>query len=177
MVKKVLNVIGKSQYDDDIKESFRPSACGPVTARVLMDQIFPDACPHDINDLYKLLGGTRIGLLKRHFIRNMRKLIGSDWHVVECGIDEVKRQIDNDRLVAAKFDKWFSFRWRGGYEFDYHWVPVIGYEELHDDTTLFIHDNGGRNRDSRVRSISFERNRPILSFVMIEPKENEFKKL
>ena len=37
----MLNVNGKSQDDEDINESFRASACGPVTARVLMDQISP----------------------------------------------------------------------------------------------------------------------------------------
>jgi hypothetical protein len=169
-VKKTLNVNGKSQYDEDINESFRASACGPVTARVLMDQISPNACPYDVNKLYQLLGGTKIGLSKRRFICNMREVLGADWTVAECSIDEVIRQIDSGRPVAAKFDKWFSFRWRGSYEFDYHWVPVIGYEKKNHDVELIIHDNGGRNRPSQVRHVSYLRDKPVLSFVKIELK-------
>ncbi len=171
-VKKVLNVNGKSQYDTAIKESFRPSACGPVTARVIMDQYPPEACPYDVNELFTLLGGTKIGLSKGHFIRNMRKLLGTGWTVDECDIEEVKQQIANGQPVAAKFDKWFNFHWRGRYEFDYHWVPVIGYEETTEDIELIIHDNGGRNRPSQVRYVSYKRNKPVLSFVKIEPVQN-----
>jgi len=166
----MLNVNGKSQYDEDINESLRASACGPVTARVLMDQISPNALPYDVNELYKLLGGTKIGLSKRRLICKMREVLGADWTVAECSIDEVIRQIDSGRPVAAKFDKWFSFRWRGSYEFDYHWVPVIGYEEKDHDVELIIHDNGGRNRPSQVRHVSYQRNKPVLSFVKIELK-------
>lgn len=170
-MKKMLNVNGRSQYDEDINKSLRASACGPVTARILMDHISPEACPYDVNELFKLLGGTKIGLFKGRFIRNMRKILGTDWTVAACSIEEVKRQIDSGRPVAAKFDKWFNFHWRSSYEFDYHWVPVIGYEEKGDDIFLFIHDNGGRNRDSQVRLISYQKNRPILSFIKIEPNE------
>ena len=169
-VKKRLHIDGKSQYDEDINESFRASACGPVTARVIMDQFSVDACPYDVNELFTLLGGTKIGLSKGRFIRNMRKVLGTDWVVDECDIIEVKQQINSGRTIAAKLDKWFNFRWRGGYEFDYHWVPVIGYEEKEDDLILIIHDNGGRNRDSQIRYISYKLNQPVLSFIKIEPK-------
>ncbi|NYF26150.1 C39 family peptidase [Sporosarcina sp. JAI121] len=170
-MKTILNVKGKSQFADDIDLSIRRSACGPVTALVLIQHLLPKGCPYDTNELYRLLGGTKIGLFKYRFIRNVQKLLGSKWTVAACSIDEVKRQLDNGRPIAAKFDKWFTFRWRGDYEFDYHWVPVIGYEEKEDDLFLIIHDNGGRNRDSRVRSISYKKNRPILSFVKMEPED------
>jgi len=168
-MRKQLNIIGKSQYDDDIHEAFRPSACGPVTARVLMDQFSPDVCPYNVNELFKLLGGTKIGLVKGRFIRNMRKVLGTSWIVDECKIEEVKRQIDEGRPVAAKFDKWFNFRWFGDFEFDYHWVPVIGYEEIDNDFMLIIHDNGSKKQASQVRHVSYNQNRSILSFVKIEP--------
>ncbi|WP_342505941.1 C39 family peptidase [Sporosarcina sp. FSL K6-2383] len=169
-IKKILTINGKSQYDEDINEAFRPFACGPVTARIIMDQFPPDDCPYDINELFILLGTTKIGLFKSRFIRNMRKLLGSAWIVTECDINDVKKQILNGRPVAAKFDKWFNFRWRGGYEFDYHWVPVIGYEKKDGDIELIIHDNGARNRPSQVRQVSYKKNKAVLSFVMIEPK-------
>jgi len=170
-MRKQLNITGKSQYDDDIYEAFRPSACGPVTARVLMDQFPLDACPYNVNELFKLLGGTKIGLLKGRFIRNMRKILGTSWTVDDCKIEEVKRQIDEGRPVAAKFDKWFSFRWFGDFEFNYHWVPVIGYEETTTDFILIIHDNGSKNQASQVRDVSYNQNKSILSFVKIEKIE------
>ncbi|MEK4404643.1 C39 family peptidase [Sporosarcina sp. FSL K6-6792] len=170
-MKTILNVKGKSQFDEDVEQSIRSSACGPVTAFVMTQHLFPQGCPYTTNELYRLLGSTKIGLFKYRFIRNMRKMLGVEWTVAGCTIDEVKRQLDNGRPVAAKFDKWFTFRWRGKYGFDYHWVPVIGYEETADDIYLFIHDNGGRNRDSQVRHISYKKNRSILSFIKIEPTE------
>lgn len=171
-MRKQLNIEGISQYDDTISEALRSSACGPVTARILMNQFSPDACPYGINELFKLLGGTKIGLLKRRFIRNMRKILGANWLVDECKLEEVKLQIDEGRVVAAKFDKWLNFRWFGQFEFDYHWVPVIGYEKIDNDIILFIHDNGSRNQASQVRKVSFRQNRPILSFVKIEPLQH-----
>ncbi|MBE1556465.1 C39 family peptidase [Sporosarcina limicola] len=168
-MKYQLDVKGKSQFDKDIDERYQPSACGPVTAFVMMRYLFPNASPYNINDLYRLMGGTKIGLFKWRFIYTMRKVLGSNWTVAKCGIDEVQRQIKEGRPVAAKFDKWFSCRWRGRYEFDYHWVPVIGFEENGDDIALIVHDNGGRNRKSGIQYVSYEQNRQVLSFVKMEP--------
>ncbi|WP_438312382.1 C39 family peptidase [Sporosarcina sp. FA9] len=169
-MKILLDVQGKSQYDTDINESFRPSACGPVTARVLMDYIITqDPYTYDVNELYKLLGSTKIGLFKYRYIQNMRRILSTGWIVAECEIDEVIKQIKEGRPVAAKFDKWFTFRWRGQYEFNYHWVPIIGFELVDKEVQLIIHDNGGRNRESRIRHISYNKNKSILSFVKIEP--------
>lgn len=169
----MLKVKGKSQYDEDINERIRTSACGPVTAHVMMNYISPLACPYDVNELYSRLGGTMVGLSKGRFIRNMRKVLGPDWKVNQCTLEELKRQIDEGRPVAAKLDKWFNFHWFSHYDFDYHWVPVIGYEIKDNDTVLIIHDNGGRNRESMIRYISFNRNSPVLSFVKIEPSNIE----
>lgn len=172
-MKRILQINGKSQYAGDIHPAYRASACGPVTARVMLDQFSTDACPYTVNELYPLLGGTKIGLYKRRFIRNMQKILGDNWIVAHCSLNEVKQQIGKGHIVAAKFDKWFSARWFGKYEFDYHWVPVIGYEVKNGDTELFIHDNGSRHHPSRIRSVSYRQNQPILSFVKIEPKTFE----
>ena len=168
-MKKLINLKSKSQFASDIDKRFQPSACGPVTAYLLLDYHFPNRWT-DVNELYRRLGGTKIGLFTRCFVRNTQKLLGEDWDVARCSIDEVKKQIDTGRPVAAKFDKWFTFKWRGQYSFDYHWVPVIGYEENLNDVTLFIHDNGGRNRPSKVQSIPFNGNKEVLTFIKIEPK-------
>jgi len=48
-------------------------------------------------------------------------------------------------------------------------VPAISYEDKGDDIELIIHDNGARNRPSKVRHVSYTKNKPVLSFVKIEP--------
>ncbi|MCG7345440.1 hypothetical protein MHZ92_14985 [Sporosarcina sp. ACRSL] len=165
-MKQVDGFLGKSQYDAEIDKRFQPSACGPVTAFTILRHHRSDSGTN-VNNLYRLLGGTRIGLFKWRFIRNLRKLLGPGWTVEKCGVEDVKSEIDEGRPVAAKFDKWFSFRWFGTFAFDYHWVPVIGYKESDIGLILLIHDNGGRNRESRILEIAYEPNRPIVSFVKI----------
>ena len=165
-MKRVEGFQGKSQYDAEIDRRFRPSACGPVTAFTILRHHLHDS-RIEVNDLYRMLGGTRIGLFKWRFIRNLRKLLGSGWRIEACGIEDMKLEIAEGRPVAAKFDKWFTFHWFGNYAFDYHWVPIIGYKESNSGLILLVHDNGGRNRESRVREIAYEANRPILSFIRI----------
>ena len=167
-MKIMLDVNGESQYGPHIHEPYRNSACGPVTASVLMKH--HGHSQHTANDFYKRLGTTRIGLSKRNFIKNLQRLLGNVWNVEEIEIDDVKKELCAGRPVAAKFDRYFSFKWFSTYEFSYHWVPVIGFEEAIDGLYLYIHDNGGRNRPSRVRKISYKRNAPILSFIRVSPK-------
>ncbi|MCG3088550.1 C39 family peptidase [Sporosarcina cyprini] len=157
---------GKSQYDEDIDPNYRPSACGPVTAYTIL-RYLNEHGDLDVNELYRKLGGTRIGLFKWRLLRNLRKLLGNAWEVESCTIEELKTELQHGRPVAAKFDKWFTFHWLGTYEFDYHWVPVVGYEQSEGDIFLLIHDNGGRHRESRLRKVSYQANRSILSFVKI----------
>lgn len=165
----LINLKSKSQYAKDIDKRFQPSACGPVTAYLLLDYHFPNRWT-EVNELYRRLGGTKIGLFTWRFIRNTQKLLGPNWAVSKCSINDVKKQLDAGRPVAAKFDKWFTFNWRGRYSFDYHWVPVIGYDMNEDQLMLIIHDNGGRNRPSKIQSIPYYPNKKILTFVKMEPK-------
>ncbi|MFC4411405.1 C39 family peptidase [Chungangia koreensis] len=167
-MKVLLEVEGQSQYSEQIDERYRNSACGPVTASILMKHHGQERL--SANELYKLLHTTKIGLFKRHFIKNMRRILGNEWIVEETLIEGVKKELCAGRPVAAKFDRYFSFRWMSTFEFSYHWVPVIGFEETEYDLCLYIHDNGGRNRSSRIRKISYSKNAAILSFVRISPK-------
>ncbi len=169
MMKTIFSFKGKSQYDHDIEQRFRSSACGPVTAFLMINHHFPNTSQHSVNQLYRLLGGTRIGLFTWRFIKNIKKLLGKDWVIARCSIEEVIQQIDAGHPVAAKFDKWFSLRWRGKYAFKYHWVPLIGYEISKNDITLLVHDNGGINRSSKLRQVSYKKNKAILTFIKIEP--------
>jgi hypothetical protein len=160
---------GKSQYDTDIDPGQQNSACGAVTAYTIIGHLL-GACPMTVSDLYRSFGGTPLGLSVRKFIRGASRILGSGWTVRKCSLDELKEEILAGRPVAAKFDQWFSFRWFGKFAFAYHWVPVVGFSEEGGDTVLIVHDNGGRGRPSRIRRVSYLRNRPILTFVRITPK-------
>ena len=167
-----LDVKGLSQYDDSIKPNYQPSACGPVTTFTILRYLMPNDCAYDANQLYRLLGSTRIGLFTWLLKRNLQKVLGPKWVVNTCTIDEAKSELLEGRPVACKFDRYFTFRWFGTYEFAYHWVPLIGFEESKNGLTLILHDNGGRNRDSRIRNVSYEKNEDILTFVKIVPHSN-----
>ncbi|WOV86454.1 hypothetical protein QWT69_11065 [Sporosarcina oncorhynchi] len=160
--------VGKSQFGDDIDNRYKTSACGPVTVYTILNYHLYNTGQLPINTLYRLLGGTKIGLFTWRLIRNLRKLLGPSWVVQQCDIDELKLELDAGRPVAAKFDKWFTFHWFGTFSYDYHWVPVIGYKMSNQGLLLIVHDNGGRQRDSRIREIPYEPNRKILSFVQIK---------
>lgn len=166
-MEKFISLKKKSQFDHDIKKRYRPSACGPVTAYAMLDYFMPGKF-QDVNALYKKLGSTPIGLFTHRFIRNVSKLLGDEWKVEKCSVEEAKKQIDSGHPVAAKFDKWFTWKWRGRYSFDYHWVPVVGYKETEKGLLLFIDDNGGRNRPSMTRQVPYEPNAEILTFVKVE---------
>lgn len=160
---------GKSQYEPSIERRLRSSACGPVTVAVILNYLdIPDSRV-PVNKLYRLLGTTHIGLFRWRLVRRLQKLLGKDWEVRKCSLAEALQELENGRPVAAKFDKWFSFKWRGQYEFDYHWVPVIGYEKNADDVILTIHDNGSPTTPSSVRWVSYRKNQEMLSFVKIVP--------
>lgn len=92
----LLNVNGRSQYSAEIRPEFQNSACGPTTAHVILTYLCQknDAVlTHDINELYTLLGGTKIGLFKWRMIRNLRKLLGENWCVEECTLTQVIEQL------------------------------------------------------------------------------------
>lgn len=158
-----------SQYDSSIHPKLQSSACGPVTAYVLLNYMQPDTYSYQVNELYKLLGGTRIGLFTGRFLRKMRRLLGPTWCISKCNVHDAIKQIDEGRPVALKYDRYFAFRRKGTFTFSYHWVPCIGYEKVKDEIFLFIHDNGGRNRESVIRRVSYQENAPILTFVKFVP--------
>lgn len=167
-----LDIEGMSQYATEVNKKFQNSACGPTTVHVLLKYLFKDnvAKAYDVNQLYTLLGGTKIGLFQWRLIKNLQKLMGPSWNVSSCSLKEALQQLDTGRPVAMKFDSYFSFKWREKPLFKYHWVPLIGYGTKEDKLYLIIHDNGGRQRDSQIRTVSYAENYKVLSFVKIEPK-------
>lgn len=172
----LLNVNGRSQYSAEIRPEFQNSACGPTTAHVILTYLCQknDAVlTHDINELYTLLGGTKIGLFKWRMIRNLRKLLGEDWCVEECTLTQAIEQLREGNPVAMRFDVYFSGQFLSKHKplYNYHWVPLIGYEIKDSELYLTIHDNGGRNRDSQVRSFKYDDNRKVLNFIKVAPKQ------
>lgn len=162
---------GQSQYDAAIHPKLQGSACGPVTAAVILQH--HEGNEIGINNFYKIVGGTRIGLFKWRMIRRLRKLLGPRYHVsAAASFEEVKQELLAGRPVAMKFDKHFSFRWFQKPMYRYHWVPLIGFRDEKDDVTLYFHDNGGRDRESRIRKASWKQNRDVLSFVKIVPLQS-----
>lgn len=169
-MRKILEVEGCSQYSTDVDEKYRSSACGPTTAYVMMNHLFGKQLVNkSVNDFYRMLGGTKIGLFKWRFKLNMRRYLGSGWVVEDCTVQQAIAEIDAGRPVAVKFDKYFSLKFREKPLYAYHWVPMIGYDTSA-ELKLFIHDNGGRNRDSRIRSFYYEDQKSVLSFVRIAPR-------
>lgn len=167
-----LPVQGYSQYDSSIQTDYQASACGPVTAYVLLNYLFPNTNPYQPNELYNKLGGTRIGLFTYRFVHNMRKLLGPDWLIEKCSLELALDELKSNRPVALKFDKYFTLKWHKKYTFSYHWVPLIGYELENDELFLIIHDNGGRNRDSSIRKVRYVENASILTFVRVSPRSS-----
>ncbi|WP_033542669.1 C39 family peptidase [Planococcus sp. CAU13] len=171
-MKILLPVKGMSQYDEMIDSKIRGSACGPVTAAAIYN--FHENEKLGINEIYKVLGTTSIGLFTWRLMRNFRKIAGSRYRIEKIrSIAEVKEELLQGRPLAMKFDRYFSFRWFSKPMFNYHWVPLIGFEDKADDVILYFHDNGKRNRPSRIRTVSYSSQRSVLSFVKIIPHEAE----
>lgn len=169
-MKVLLPVVGLSQYSNEIHPAFQNSACGPTTVYVILNYLFGTDPSRDVNKLYNLLGGTKLGLFRWRLIKKLQKYLGSTWSVKRCSLKEALGQLDRGMPVAMKFDQYFTFKWRDKPTFQYHWVPLIGYEILNDELFLYVHDNGGRNRESQIRKIPYAKNYKVLSFVKIAPK-------
>lgn len=167
-MKVLLSFQAMNQYAEQVPPAFRASACGPVTAASILH--YHECVAPGIGPLYRKLGATPIGLSAFCLIRRLKKLAGPRYDIKRIrAIEQVKRQLDAGYPLALKFDRYFSLRWRQASTFAYHWVPLIGYEETGDDLLLFIHDNGQKNRPSKLRAVSFRENRGVLSFVQISP--------
>lgn len=168
----LLDVNGMSQYNAGVRPEFQNSACGPTTAHVILNYLCKDEkiINKDVNEWYTTLGGTKIGLFQRRMIKNLRNVLGPNWKIDKCSLTEAIEQLRAGNPVAMKFDRYFTGQFFSKKKplYSYHWVPLIGYEIKNDELHLIIHDNGGRNRESEVRSFCYEDNREVLSFVKIE---------
>lgn len=145
----------------------------------------PEKPAEAVNEMYAANGGMPLGMsapvlafgLRRQLNRRLRES-GLPGHAATrrfSGFEDYCAEIDAGRLVAVKFDKWFSFRWFGRRPvFDYHWTVGCGYR-IGDDGTkyLLVHDAGGRRKDgtfarSRERQIAYEPHRGVLTMVGVK---------
>nr|WP_251047997.1 C39 family peptidase [Planococcus sp. ISL-109] len=157
-----------NQYAEEIPKAFRPSACGPVTAASILN--YHEGLAPGIGPLYKHLGATKIGLSAFCLIRRLQKVTGPRYAIKRTrSIQQVKEQLIAGYPLAVKFDRYFSLRWKTKTAFAYHWVPLVGFEETGDDIILYVHDNGQKNRPSKLRAVSFRENRDVISFIRITP--------
>ncbi len=171
MMKVLLPFQAMNQYADQVPHAYRASACGPVTAASILR--YHEGLTPGIGQLYRLLGTTPIGLSAFCFIRRLKKWLSPRYEIQRVrSVERVKQELDAGYPLAVKFDRYFSLRWRQETTFAYHWVPLIGYEETEGDLLLFVHDNGQKNRPSKLRAVSFQKNRGVLSFIRISPVQS-----
>lgn len=168
-----LPLVGQSQYAPSILEKYRNSACGPTTVFVILRYLSLQEEHKSINELYQLLGCTPIGLFSHDLTRNLRKLLSPSYDVRKCSVDDALNEINEGRPVILKFDRYFSLHFFTKGDFDYHYVPMIGFEKKKDDLILIIHDNGSPYQDSQIREISYHKNRAILRFFKLIPLKHE----
>jgi len=192
---KKLAVEPYTQWEPEV--SAASSACGPSTMAALLEywrtrqghgfiqgwSHFNSKAAH-INYIYRHHGGTPWGMSVRSFKRGIEAYIGAAFNSEEAprhklslrtfnDFDQYKAEIDAGRPVAIKFDKWFSFHWKGSFTYDYHWVIGTGYEHAVDsqEATLIILDNGGKVPGSfipsRERRVDYVLNKDILTMVAL----------
>lgn len=171
-----------SQKDPDVKSGYQSSACGPTTIAVIL-QYWHDSKGKSklqvwnsgyttkgafINSMYANRGGAfygmsvngmRSGLENEAFARGYSATTSSFNNFFSY-----KTQIDDNRPVAVKFDKWFS-KWEPNakYDYDYHWTPGLGYIYTASSGALLRVQTLGSN--SYVRDINYDVHSGIITMV------------
>lgn len=165
----MIRIKSQSQYSENINKQYRSSACGPVTISVILNYW---GNTYTANHLYEEIGATKIGSFRFIMVRRLRKLLGSSWRISPSDrIDEVIHELQRGRPVAAKFDKYFTFRFFSKPLYAYHWVVLTGYEIKDGHIYLFFHDNGAPGRKSKLQRVSFEEQSGVLRFILLSPKD------
>ncbi|MFD1773797.1 C39 family peptidase [Paenibacillus rhizophilus] len=188
---KKLDLEPYTQWAPGVRSS--ASACGPATMAAMAEywgrhlgqsaiigrERFGSKAEH-INYLYGNYGGRPWGMSVRGFAKGLeaylQSALGDAPAVLLRRFNDFalyKAEIDADRPVAIKFDKWFSLRWMGRYAFDYHWTVGIGYELTEFGPRLILQDNGARRADggyaaSRERRIDYAGNRSVITMLAVE---------
>ncbi|OWR31154.1 hypothetical protein CDO73_08440 [Saccharibacillus sp. O23] len=197
MQQRVLTFQPYTQWETGIRSP--ASACGPTAASALLRfweerlsvaggaPLLRHRLPADpaeaVNRMYAACFGTPLGTGAPALAFALRR--GLNARLDEAGLpgqaktrrlsgfDAYRAEIDANRLVAVKFDKWFALRWRSRPLFDYHWTVGCGYRVEDDGTrSLIVHDAGARRKDgtyapSRERLVPYEAHRPVLTMIAL----------
>lgn len=150
-----------SQYDTSVKAAWRDSACGPTATHIVLSHY---GLTYSINELYRTLGTTRLGLFTPCLIRNAKRLLGDDFVVARASVKTVMQLIDCQLPVLAKFDRFTSLTpWKRAH-YRYHWVVVTNYTINNDRLTFTALSN------NHIFTFDYGQNAHALTFVYIVPK-------
>ncbi|MGA4516080.1 C39 family peptidase [Solibacillus silvestris] len=171
-----------SQKDPDVKSGYQSSACGPTTMAVIL-QYWHDSKSKSklqvwksgystkgafINSMYANRGGTFYGMSVNGVRSGLEnEAIARGYSASSSSFNNFfsyKTQIDDNKPVAVKFDKWFS-KWEPNakYDYDYHWTPGLGYIYSASSGALLRVQTLGA--DSYVRDINYNTHSGIITMV------------
>lgn len=151
-----------SQYDETVHASFRNSACGPTAVHILLSHYH---IHYTINDLYRHLQTSVIGLFTPLLLHNLRKLLGNDWYIERATLGNALHDVQIKRPVLMKFDQYFSWQFYKSATFRYHWVVLVDYQIDQDELYLLLINNG------KEQWIHYGTNAHALSFVQVSPRK------
>ncbi|KEK10666.1 hypothetical protein EP18_16260 [Lysinibacillus sphaericus] len=178
---KLLSSPTFSQYDTDVKSIYRNSACGPTTIAVILQywhdsksksklQVFNSGYSTKgafINSMYANRGGTSYGMSVNGVRSGLEnEAIARGYSASSSSFNNFfsyKTEIDNNRPLAVKFDKYFTlFEPNADYAYDYHWTPGLGYIYASTGTMLRVQTLAP---NSTIRDINYNVNSAIISMV------------
>lgn len=162
-----IRLTARNQHDSTVRQSYRASSCGPTAVATILD--YYEIQNISINKLYNELHCTPIGLPSRFLIHFSTKLLGSRWQIQRIKLFQALYDLQHDRPVLLKFDRYFTpYFWKKSY-FSYHWTVLVGYKWAKDSLYLIVEDLGTPSRPSRRHMIPFHPNEHALTFVQFAP--------
>ncbi|MEK3659567.1 Spi family protease inhibitor [Paenibacillus sp. FSL F4-0236] len=180
MMQKKLTMTTFDQYGTGVTN--QASACGPATMAAISEYwrvyrgfnlvpspYFYGSQTNMINHFYNEHGGTIIGM------GSATMQMGLEFHHDEfyasadadpiTGYSSYRTEINNNRPVAVKFDRKFTFyEPNNDYAYPYHWTVGKGFSYDNFDSMFIVNDNTG-DEDHQEHYIDFPTNEPILSLV------------
>lgn len=163
----MIHLHAKSQYDPSVDERYRPSACGPTAVEAILT--YYTKTPIAINDLYRALGTTPIGLFTWRLKKRLSRLLGPSWHVRQITKQQALHAIDCGEPIALKFDRYFTPFFYKKARYNYHWTVLVDYKIEDGRLKLFVQDLGTSTRGSRIEKIDYLANAHALTFIHIKP--------
>ncbi|WP_405175626.1 C39 family peptidase [Paenibacillus sp. FSL H8-0261] len=180
LTQKKLTMTTFNQYGAGVTN--QPSACGPTTMAAISEywrayrgfSLIPStyvygSAANTINHFYNEHGGTVIGMwvdqMKAGLVLHNGDFYGSASASTITSYASYRTEINNNRPVAMKFDKKFTFfEPDQDYAYPYHWTVGKGYAYNSFDSMVIVNDNTG-DSDHQEHFIDFPTNQPILSLV------------